>query len=284
MRKALSLILTLMLLFLLPAAAGASSADSTAKDVWIDNTVDNSVAIVIGQLKLTDNDSGAVTTEEVYREQVKTKYSSDPVVTEDVQQLMIAAASALKNHAAQKGYTVTNNETAVESSNGKVWDNRRYETVEDSDAVLIGDADYLQGAYGIDPGNYTRTHIASGDYGIEHIFTVTLEAALCGLGCEILYRSSPLSFWIAKQVVEIPNIGLPNIVAGRLIEPELLQDDCTPEKIAVTALQLLEPARYGQLQKDLQEVKEKLGEPGAVKRVAELVLRMGRQKQEGLLP
>ena len=85
-------------------------------------------------------------------------------------------------------------------------------------------------------------------------------------------------------MVEIPNIGLPNIVAGRLIEPELLQDDCTPEKIAVTALQLLEPARYGQLQKDLQEVKEKLGEPGAVKRVAELVLRMGRQKQEGLLP
>lgn len=181
MRKALSLILTLMLLFLLPAAAGASSADSTAKDVWIDNTVDNSVAIVIGQLKLTDNDSGAVTTEEVYREQVKTKYSSDPVVTEDVQQLMIAAASALKNHAAQKGYTVTNNETAVESSNGKVWDNRRYETVEDSDAVLIGDADYLQGAYGIDPGNYTRTHIASGDYGIEHIFTVTLEAETGGV-------------------------------------------------------------------------------------------------------
>ena len=84
-------------------------------------------------------------------------------------------------------------------------------------------------------------------------------------------------------MVEIPNIGLPNIVAGRLIEPELLQDDCTSEKIAATALQLLEPARYEQLQKDLQEVKEKLGEPGAVKRVAELVLRMGRQKQEGLL-
>ncbi len=130
--------------------------------------------------------------------------------------------------------------------------------------------------------NYDVMSVA--DFAIATSGTVTLEAALCGLGCEILYKSSPLSFWIAKQVVEIPNIGLPNIVAGRLIEPELLQDDCTPEKIAVTALQLLEPARYGQLQKDLQEVKEKLGEPGAVKRVAELVLRMGRQKQEGLLP
>ena len=130
--------------------------------------------------------------------------------------------------------------------------------------------------------NYDVMSVA--DFAIATSGTVTLEAALCGLGCEILYRSSPLSFWIAKQVVEIPNIGLPNIVAGRLIEPELLQDECTPEKIADTAFQLLEPARYGQLQKDLQEVKEKLGEPGAVKRVAELVLRMGRQKQEGLLP
>ena len=81
-------------------------------------------------------------------------------------------------------------------------------------------------------------------------------------------------------MVEIPHIGLPNIVAGRLIEPELLQDDCTPEKIAGTALELLEPKRYERLQKDLQEVKEKLGEPGAVKRVAELVLRMARQNPE----
>ena len=83
-------------------------------------------------------------------------------------------------------------------------------------------------------------------------------------------------------MVEIPCIGLPNIVAGRLIEPELLQENCTPEKIASTALELLEPERFAQLQRDLKEVKEKLGEPGAVKRVAELVLRMGRQHQEKL--
>ncbi len=122
--------------------------------------------------------------------------------------------------------------------------------------------------------------MSSADFAIATSGTVTLEAALCGLGCEILYKSSPLSFWIAKRVVEIPHIGLPNIVAGRLIEPELLQDDCTPEKIASTAMELLEPERYAQLQRDLQEVKKKLGEPGAVKRVAELVLRMARQNRE----
>ena len=130
----------------------------------------------------------------------------------------------------------------------------------------------------IEGHNYDVMSVA--DLAIVTSGTVTLEAAMCGLGCEILYKSSPVSFWIAKRVVKIPNIGLPNIVAGRQIEPELLQDDCTPDKIASTALELLEPERFAQLQRDLQEVKEKLGEPGAVKRVAELVLRIAKQNQK----
>ncbi len=130
----------------------------------------------------------------------------------------------------------------------------------------------------IEGHNYDVMSVA--DLAIVTSGTVTLEAAMCGLGCEILYKSSPVSFWIAKRVVKIPNIGLPNIVAGRQIEPELLQDDCTPDKIASTALELLEPERFAQLQRDLIEVKDKLGEPGAVKRVAELVLRMAGQNQK----
>ena len=107
---------------------------------------------------------------------------------------------------------------------------------------------------------------------------MTLEAALCNLPCVILYKASPVSFWIAKHVVEIPNIGLPNIVAGRLIEPELLQDACTPETVARVSLELMEPARYAQLKRDLAETRERLGEPGALHRVAELVLRMAHGK------
>ena len=133
----------------------------------------------------------------------------------------------------------------------------------------------------IEGHNYDVMSVA--DLAIVTSGTVTLEAAMCGLGCEILYKSSPVSFWIAKRVVKIPNIGLPNIVAGRQIEPELLQDDCTPENISSTALELLEPERFAQLQRDLQEVKEKLGEPGAVKRVAELVLRMASLNQKDRL-
>lgn len=131
---------------------------------------------------------------------------------------------------------------------------------------------------------HTYDIMSVADLAIATSGTVTLEAALCGLGCPILYKSSPVSFWIAKRVVEIPHIGLPNIVAGRLIEPELLQDECKPEKIAAMVLELLEAERYRQLQQDLHEVREKLGKPGAVKRVAELVLRMAREHQQGKVP
>lgn len=109
--------------------------------------------------------------------------------------------------------------------------------------------------------------------------TVTLEAALCGLGCVIVYKTSPISAFIARRVINIPDIGLPNIVAGRHILPELLQEDFTPEKTAQEALHLLEPERNAQMKQDLECVRERLGAPGAVNRVAELVLRVAKEKK-----
>lgn len=109
--------------------------------------------------------------------------------------------------------------------------------------------------------------------------TVTLEAALCGLGCVIVYKTSPISAFIARRVINIPDIGLPNIVVGRHILPELLQEDFTPEKTAQEALHLLEPERNAQMKQDLEYVRERLGAPGAVNRVAELVLRVAKEKK-----
>lgn len=125
---------------------------------------------------------------------------------------------------------------------------------------------------------YDIMHAA--DFGIATSGTVTLEAALCGLGCEILYKTSPVTFAIAKRVVEIPYIGLPNIVAGRQVEPEILQDACTPEVVAETALAFLEPERHRQLEEDLLEVRHKLGDGGAVEKVAALVLREAENKTD----
>lgn len=125
--------------------------------------------------------------------------------------------------------------------------------------------------------NYDLFSVA--DLALATSGTVTLEAALCGLGSVILYKTSALTYFIAKLVVNIPDIGLPNIVAGKHILPELLQDDFTPEKVAAAAKELLEPERYAQMKSDLAYVKERLGKPGAVGRVAELVLRIAKEKK-----
>lgn len=125
--------------------------------------------------------------------------------------------------------------------------------------------------------NYDLFSVA--DLALATSGTVTLEAALCGLPSIIVYRTSALNAFIARRVINIPNIGLPNIVAGRQILPELLQEAFTPANVAKTAVELLAPERRPQLEADLAFMKARLGEPGAVKRVAQLILRIAEEKK-----
>lgn len=125
--------------------------------------------------------------------------------------------------------------------------------------------------------NYDLFSVA--DLALATSGTVTLEAALCGLGSVIVYRTSAINAFIARRVINIPNIGLPNIVAGRQVLPELLQEDFTPEKVAQAAIDLLQPERNAQMKRDLKYVRERLGQPGAVMRVAELVLKIAEEKK-----
>ena len=125
--------------------------------------------------------------------------------------------------------------------------------------------------------NYDLFSVA--DLALATSGTVTLEAALCGLPSVIVYRTSAVNAFIARLVINIPNIGLPNIVAGKTILPELLQEDFTPEKLAETAALLLRPAKQEELHKDLAYMKQRLGEPGAVGRVAQLVLKIAEEKK-----
>ncbi len=125
--------------------------------------------------------------------------------------------------------------------------------------------------------NYDLFSVA--DLALATSGTVTLEAALCGLPSVIVYRTSALNAFIARLVINIPNIGLPNIVAGKTILPELLQEDFTPEKLAQTAVELLQPAKQKELQEDLAYMKQRLGEPGAVGRVAQLILKIAEEKK-----
>ncbi|MDP1635252.1 MAG: lipid-A-disaccharide synthase [Gallionellaceae bacterium] len=69
--------------------------------------------------------------------------------------------------------------------------------------------------------------------------TATLEAALLKRPMVITYKLSPLTWWIAKRKQYLPYVGLPNVLAGKFIVPEILQDDATPENLAQALLNLV---------------------------------------------
>ncbi|KWS60073.1 MULTISPECIES: lipid-A-disaccharide synthase [Pseudomonas syringae group] len=70
--------------------------------------------------------------------------------------------------------------------------------------------------------------------------TATLEALLYKRPMVVAYRLAPLTFWILKRMVKSPYVSLPNLLAQRLLVPELLQDDATPEVLARTLLPLID--------------------------------------------
>ncbi|EGO62935.1 lipid-A-disaccharide synthase [Acetonema longum] len=113
--------------------------------------------------------------------------------------------------------------------------------------------------------------------------TVTLEAALMNVPSVIIYRLNFLTYWLGKWLVKIPHIGLPNIIAGRQVIPELVQDAARPEEIAAQLQPLLaDGEKRTQVLADLALVRQKLGERGAVERVAQTVLTVARVNREGV--
>ena len=100
--------------------------------------------------------------------------------------------------------------------------------------------------------------------------TVTLEAALCCLPTIIIYKMSTISHKIAKLLVKVKYAGLANLIAGREVMPELLQNDATPEKISQRAFFMLK--NLGDHENQLLVVRKLLGAPGASKRAARIAL------------
>jgi lipid-A-disaccharide synthase len=105
--------------------------------------------------------------------------------------------------------------------------------------------------------------------------TATLETAILGKPMVIVYRVSPLSYRVGRAMIKVKWIGLVNLVAGRALVPELIQDEADGEHIAVEALRILEEDSYRQeMIRGLAEVRERLGSPGAAERVARMALEM----------
>jgi lipid-A-disaccharide synthase len=102
--------------------------------------------------------------------------------------------------------------------------------------------------------------------------TTTLEAAIADCPLVVAYRTGRVSFALAKRAVKIPRIGLVNVVAGREVAREFIQDDIVPERIAEVMAGLLEPEsrQRQEVLAGLAEVRGKLGSPGAADRVARI--------------
>ena len=90
----------------------------------------------------------------------------------------------------------------------------------------------------LDGGSHTA--LAACDAVLIASGTATLEALLYKRPMVVAYRLAPLTFWILKRLVKSPYVSLPNLLAQRLLVPELLQDDATPEALARTLLPLLD--------------------------------------------
>lgn len=102
--------------------------------------------------------------------------------------------------------------------------------------------------------------------------TATLETALFGTPHVIVYRTGTLNYALARRLVRLPRIGLPNIVAGRAIVPELIQGQLTTDRLVrILAPWLDDPSRNASQRAVLREVDQRLGPPGASRRAAELL-------------
>ena len=80
--------------------------------------------------------------------------------------------------------------------------------------------------------------------------TSTLELALAGVPMAVTYRVNPLTAMIARRMIKIPHVAMVNLLAGREIVPELLQENCTPEKLAQTVETLIRDRAAAQAQRD----------------------------------
>ncbi|MDI6637889.1 MAG: lipid-A-disaccharide synthase [Bacillota bacterium] len=103
--------------------------------------------------------------------------------------------------------------------------------------------------------------------------TATLEATIAGTPMVVVYRVSRSTAVLGRLLVKIPYISWPNILAGKRIVPELLQEEASGEAIARETLRLLDdPARAGAMIEELARARAALGSPGALERAARLVI------------
>lgn len=117
--------------------------------------------------------------------------------------------------------------------------------------------------------------LAAADCGIVASGTATVEAALLGTPMVVVYRLAPSSAFFLRFMIQTPFISMVNLIAGRRIVPELIQDDFTPVTVSTEIGKLLESrSAKEEMRAGLAEVRNLLGPGGAIGRAAEAFGRM----------
>ena len=88
--------------------------------------------------------------------------------------------------------------------------------------------------------------------------TATLETALTGTPEVVVYKGNPFSYQIAKRLIKVPYISLVNLIAGKKLVPELIQKDCTAQRMEESLIEILKPDQYQNIQKGYLELQKLL--------------------------
>jgi len=125
--------------------------------------------------------------------------------------------------------------------------------------------------------------LAAADCAIVASGTATVEAALLGVPLVVIYRLAPVTAFLLRRMVHTPFFGMVNLIAGRRVAPELVQDDFTPAAVArEVCLLLSSQAARDEMKAGLAEVGSRLGPGGAIERAADVFARMlGRPRSNG---
>ena len=120
--------------------------------------------------------------------------------------------------------------------------------------------------------NDTYNAIASADLAVVASGTATLETAIIGTPLIVVYRASQLNWRLFHPLINVPFVGMPNLIAGRQIAPELLQSDLNAARLAAELTALLgDPTGLQQRRADLAEVRQQLGAANASQRAAQRI-------------
>jgi lipid-A-disaccharide synthase len=124
--------------------------------------------------------------------------------------------------------------------------------------------------------------LASADVALLASGTVTVQAALRCCPMVVVYRVGAMTYRLGKPLLQVDTYAMVNLVAGRRVVPELIQDEFTPEATARHALAVLtDPAHAARVRGELAGVRASLGTEGASRRAAEAILDVARRHQAG---